>query len=62
MELPFHYLLLETFINNSCETFGENVSQLFDCVKIVQSDISLENLYTEPNHLDYVIFDLWSKL
>ncbi len=39
---------MEIFKNNSCETFGENASQLFDCVDFVQLDISLENLFTKP--------------
>jgi hypothetical protein len=44
-ELPSYDLLLDIFENNSCETFGENASQLFDCVDFVQLDISLENLF-----------------
>ncbi len=61
-ELPSHDLLLEIFENNSCETFGENVSQLFNCVNFVQLDISLENLFTKPNCLDCVLLALRSKL
>jgi hypothetical protein len=61
-ELPSHYLLLEVFENNSCETFGESVSQLIDCVDFVQLDISLENLLMKPNCLDCVILASRSKL
>jgi hypothetical protein len=62
MELPPHDLLLEIFENNSRETFGENVSQLFDCVDFVQLDISLEYLLTKPNCLDCIILASRSKL
>jgi hypothetical protein len=61
-ELPSHDLLLEIFENNSRETFGKNVFQLFDCVDFVQLDISLENLLTKPNCLDCAILALRSKL
>ncbi len=33
--LPSHDLLLEVFKNNPCETFCEDISQLFDCVDFV---------------------------
>jgi hypothetical protein len=61
-ELPSHDLLLEIFENNSCETFGENVFQLFDCANCVQLDISLENLLAKPYCLDCIILALRSKL
>jgi hypothetical protein len=60
--LPSYDLLSEIFKNNFCETFGENVSQLFDSVDFVQLDISLENLLTKPNRLDLVILASRSKL
>ncbi len=61
-ELSSHNLLLEIFENNSRETFGENVSQLFDCVDFVQLNISLENFLAKPNCLDCLILALKSKL
>ncbi len=61
-ELPSHDLLLEIFENYSCETFGENVSQLLGCVDFVHLDISLENLFTKPNCLACVILASRSEL
>jgi hypothetical protein len=61
-ELPSHDLLLDIFEKPFCETFGKNVSQLFNCVNFVQLDISLENLFTKPNYLDCVILASRSEL
>jgi hypothetical protein len=61
-ELQSHDLLSEIFENYFYETFGENVSQLLNCVDFVQLDISLENLSTKPNCLDCVILASRSEL